>query len=310
MFDKNISLGISLKLDYEDYEDIFKMYHQNIREVYFSTCLPIKELHSRYNIVRETNIPENNEKLVKILKLAKQYNINLELAINSKLDLDLNIIKKVYDWCIDNDIKVDKIVTLYTLIDECYKYFGDVEYCYSYNNNIKDDTFLETINPLFTEVVLGNRNIRNVKMMKKIKEHGLKIKLLVDNGCSHNCFFCSTSMSHTCKKVFENNMKKYSKEFLIAIQTIFPYEIPMYYEELGLIDSYKLSTRSTDKNYFYGTLEHYLKVVDIYSRHQIGYIAKLNHLNDLAENEEINIDLYKVHKLKDKIWSDILNGRI
>lgn len=307
MYDKNISLGISLDLSYSDYEEIFEKYHKNIKEVYSSTSLPIKELHSRYNIVEETMMPENNEKLIKIIKLAKSYDIKFELAINSRLDLDINVIEQVYNWCKENNIKVDKIVTLSTLIDACYKYFGDIEYCYSYNNNIKDDSFLENLNPLFTEIVLGNRNLRNIKLMKKIKDKGLQIKLLLDNGCSHNCFFCSTLMAHTCENVFDNNVKKYSKEFLMAIQSVFPYEVPMYYEQLGLIDSYKLSTRSTDKNYLVGTLEHYLKVVDIYSKYQLPFTAKLGRIKKLIS--ENDIDLYKVHIIKDKIWSDALNGK-
>ena len=307
MYDKNISLGISLNLDYSDYEEIFKKYHKNIKEVYSSTSLPIKELHSRYIIVKETNMPENNEKLIKIIKLAKSYNIKFELAINSRLDLDKNIIEKVYNWCKDNDIQVDKIVTLHTLVDECYKYFGDIEYCYSYNNNIKDDIFLENLNPLFTEIVLGNRSLRNINLMKKIKDKGLQIKLLLDNGCSHNCLWCSSLMSNYCNKIFYSNTKKYSKEFLVAIQTIFPYEVPMYYEELGIIDSYKLSTRSTDKYYLLGTLEHYIEVKNIISKEQIPFTGKLKALVDFTNKNDI--DLYKIHRIKDKIWSDALNGR-
>lgn len=307
MYDKNISLGISLNLDYSDYEEIFKKYHKNIKEVYSSTSLPIKELHSRYNIVEETMIPENNEKLIKIIKLAKLYDIKFELAINSRLDLNTDIVEQVYNWCKENNIKIDKIVTLSTLIDACYKYFGDVEYCYSYNNNIKDDSFLENLNPLFTEIVLGNRNLRNIKLMKKIKDKGLQIKLLLDNGCSHNCLWCSSLMSNYCNQIFSSNIKRFSKEFLVAIQTVFPYEVPMYYERLGIIDSYKLSTRSTDKYYFLGTIEHYLKVKDIISKEQIPFTGKLKALTRFTDSNDI--DLYKVHIIKDKIWSDALNGK-
>lgn len=307
IYNKNISLGISLNLSFEDYKEIFKKYHMYIKEIYSSTTLNIDKLHSRKNIVNEVKDKNNETKLIRIIKLAKEYDINFELAINSRFDLDEWIIKEVYEWCNNNNIVVDKIVTLNNLVETCYKYFGNIDYCYSYNNNITSENSIEQINKLFSEVVIGNRCLRNINIMKLIKNKNMKIKLLLDNGCSHNCFWCSTLNASSCYYVFDENIKKYNKEFLIAIQTVFPYEVKEYYSKLCLIDSYKISTRSTDKFYLIGTLEHYVNNTEIKNKSQIPFTGKLRALNNFVDKNEI--DLYKIHKIKDKIWSDVLNGR-
>lgn len=308
IFNKNISLGISLFLSLDDYKFIFENYHNNIKEIYFTTPSKEKYIQSRSIIFDQYQDYKNIEKIISILHLAKEYDIKIELAVNSIFEIKERDIKEMYEWCAQNNIQVDKIVTLNNLVDTCYKYFGNIEYCYSYNNNIINHEFLNNINKLFSEVVIGNRSLRDVKLFKKIHDKGLKIKLLLDNGCQHNCYWCSSKHAGSCEYVANKNAEKYSINFLMAIQSVFPFEVKQYYNKLN-IESYKLSTRVCKKDEFINTIEYYINNKEIKSIEEFFYSSKLTSLLKNIDKKQSEVDFYKIKKIKEKIWEEIINGK-
>lgn len=307
-FNKNISLGINLDLTIEDYKNIFKIYKNNIKEIYFSVPIMKKYIHSRTIIFEQYKKKENIKKIISILHLAEKCNIDIELAINSTFDINETDIMYMYEWCKKNNIKISKIVTLNNLVDICYKYFGNIYYCYSYNNNIINDNFLNNINKLFSEIVIGNRSLRNIKLFEKIHNKKLKIKLLLDNGCQHNCLWCSSGNAGLCNYIAEKNSNKYSINFLMAIQSVFPFEVEKYYSKFK-IDSYKIATRVCDKNVFYNTLKYYIDNKEIQNIDEFIYTSKLNSLFKIIEKKKQYVNFFKIKKIKEKIWEEIINEK-
>ena len=254
---KKFSLGISLDLSLEDYKEIFNKYKHNIDEIYFSPPLENK-FHSRAKIINSLKDVNNVKKLLNIIKLAIKNNIKIELVINSILFLTEKDVEKCYEWCLENDITINSLCTFNHLVKKAKELFGDINYICSYNQNLRTYDDLKKINPLFKEVVLGNNFIRDVKAFKLLKDRGFKVRVLLNNGCSHNCLWCSTSRGKLCETIFEKNLKNNSFEFLFAIQSVLPFELFEFYEKLDCVDSYKLSSRSQNKKKLLNILKIYI----------------------------------------------------
>ena len=254
---KKFSLGISLKLSLRDYEDVFRRYKDMIDEIYFSPPFE-RKFQSRPSISDHFRNKDNVTKLLAILKMAMNNNINLELVINSKLFLNDDDVERCHMWCKENNIVIKSLCTFNHLIKKAKELFGDIKYICSYNQNSRTYKDLENINPLFDEVVLGNNFIRDVKAFEILKLRGFKVRVLLNNGCSHNCNWCSNGHANLCQLTFERNLKHKSFEFLFAIQSVFPFELVEFYEKLNCVDSYKLSSRTQNKDKFFDILKVYL----------------------------------------------------
>lgn len=254
---KKFSIGVSLGLTLDDYKNIFDTYGDRIDELYFS--LPLgREFQSRHLIHTQFLKEENIKKLLSILKLAKEKNISLELVVNGKLSLKEEDIELCYNWCKKHNVQIDSITTFNHLVEKAKSLFGNIKFKCSYNQNLRTYEDLEKVNPLFDEVILGNNFIRDVKAFKTLKSKGFKVRILLNNGCHHNCAWCSYDKPNTCEKTFEHNIQNNSFEYLFAIQSVFPNELTDFYEKLDCVDSYKLSTRTKSRVRFTNILKVYL----------------------------------------------------
>ena len=306
MNDKKYSVGISLLCDEEYYENIFSKYNSKIDYVYFSPNLGTK-FQSRL-IIQKCFEYGFEKRLINILNIAKKYNIKIELAINSDKKLNKKDVELAYLWCLNNNVMPNSIVTFNELIHYTKLLFGDsVHYICSYNENLRKYEDLYNVSELFDEVVLGNNFIRDTTAFSILKERGFKIRVLLNNGCSHNCLWCSTGGSIHCDTVFENNLKKHSIEELIAIQSVFPYEIKEFYEKTGLVDSYKISNRSVHKEFFDNILKVYFdNNFDLNSVNDIYSTFILFNISTYFKKNFSNIDINKIIYIKNTLIKEEL----
>lgn len=297
---KKFSIGVSLGLAVDDYRYIFNTYGDRIDELYFS--LPLgREFQSRHLIHTQFLKEENIKKLLAILKLAKERNVSLELVVNGKLSLKEEDIELCYNWCKKHNVQIDSITTFNHLVEKAKSLFGNIKFKCSYNQNLRTYEDLEKLNPLFDEIILGNNFIRDVKAFKILKSKGFKVRILLNNGCHHNCAWCSYNAPNTCEKTFENNIKNNSFEYLFAIQSVFPNELTDFYEKLDCVDSYKLSTRTKSRFRFINILKVYLDnefkcfLKDLISSCSLSSLHKY-----LLENFE-TVDFEEVLRIKSEI---------
>lgn len=309
MHKNKFSIGLSLYGNKEYYKKIFEKYSNKIDYLYFSPNLGLK-FQSRISI---QNFFDNGyeKEMLKILKLAKEYGIKLELAINSNQKITKEDVNLCYLWCKNNNIEIDSIVTFNKLIEYTRFLFGDkIHYICSYNQNLRTYEDLYKISNLFDEVVIGNSFIRDVTAFFILKERGFKIRILLNNGCSHNCLWCSTGGSKHCDSIFESNLKKHSIEELIAKQSVFPYEIDYFYKKIELIDNYKISTRNVPTNFLNIILHNYLDnnfdinvLDDLMSTIILANISKYikEHFCEINKNEILKIKKELIEKEFSKI---------
>lgn len=301
MNNKKYSLGISLDCSEKYYEKLFKNYNNYIEEVYFSPNLGSK-FQSRLSIQNSYNNGAEI-KLLNILKLAKKYGIKLELAINSTKNFNKSDVNACYLWCKNNNLKIDSIVTFNELIEYTRFLFGnDKKYICSYNQNLRTYKSLYEISNLFDEVVVGNNFIRDITAFFILKERGFKVRLLLNNGCAHNCMWCSSGGSKYCDIIFKNNLKEYSIEELIAKQSVFPYEIKEFYEKTELIDSYKISGRSSPEYFYNIIINTYLNnSFNINDKNSLASTIILANISDYIHKNFDKIDKNKIIELKNEI---------
>lgn len=252
---KKFSVGLTLETTIEEFESFLCKYHSYIYEFYFS--LPLGDrFHSRKKVSDFFTLRENIDKFWRLLHIIEAYQINLELALNTYRLQKQDIINSV-KLLVDHDIKISSIVTLEKYYKEISFIFTDVPITASYNNELRTTSDLSKIRNKYDYVVIGGAGIRNVDFWEKIKsEKSAKIKLLLNNGCSFNCKWCSNSK--LCKITFEKNILKNSPLYLYALQSIMPFELYENREIFDKIDLFKISNRSDSLAYLESCLNSYL----------------------------------------------------
>ncbi len=294
------SFGISLNIKLDEYEELLKEYHKYIKSVYFS--LPYgDEFHTRYSVIEEYNQINSSDKLYAILNLFKKWNINLELLLNQYNIPEVKCrdgIKRVKDI-----IEIDSICTLdeyIPIIDEVYP---EIYLICSYNNNIKNIMDIKNINNRYNEIVLGSTFFRRPDLLDMVKEFRYDTKLLLNNGCSVNCYSCRYG-AKKCREVFLNNLKTKNIEQLYALQSFFPMELEKLVKlTKHNITELKISNRPCTYKYLRNCLESYIKNVDEkkYIKENINNYhlwCRLNHFCDYYD--EFNLE--RIIDIKNTFW--------
>lgn len=229
-----------------DYFGIINSFSKYISSIYYSP--PLEEFSSRDSLMNAYFFnPNALQEEKEILKLAKSKGIKTELAINFEKDLDLDFLELVLKETKKFN-EPDIIVTYNNYIETCIKIFGrNKKYVLSYNESICSLKDLELIDSRFDYIVQGNRWLRSIDFYNKCKELGFETKLLLNNGCSHNCTWCVTpehliNKELNCDELLDFNIKKNNVNFQIAKQTILPYELN-YIEKYFDHYDYKISNR-------------------------------------------------------------------
>lgn len=254
-----LSIGISMDIEVDQYKDLLEDYSYYLDSVYFSPPLGNK-FHTREKIAKQLSDKDNVIKLYKIIDLFYKHNIKIDCVLNRPSLKENDIIKALK--FIRNEMPVDQITCLDRNIEIINEFFPNIDKIYSYNNDLTVKK-IPTINKSFSTVVAGKFFLRDENSLKKIVDNGFKVKLLVNNGCSFNCYGCQKG-NRLCEEVFNNNLRYKTIEELYALQSFFPNELDSLLLSHGhLIDTIKISNRTSDYAYLKNCLKSYINVEDV-----------------------------------------------
>ena len=303
IFNNKFSFGISLEIKLEEYKNIIEEFKSYISSAYFS--LPLgNDFHTRRGVIEEYSTKDATRKLYEIIKLLKSNNIKLEIVIN-QYNISREKLTEAVKYIQDN-IEFDSICTLDEYAEFIRKHFPKAYLIYSFNNRNITYQDVIRISKLYNQVVLGRKFLRDIKMMNYIRNTGLDIKLLLNNGCSFNCGTCRAGGAQ-CKKVFNYNMSKYSVNELYALQSFWPFELEILNQNINIeeIKEFKISSRPCSYEYLRNCLESYIfhqdkKEEEYLEENMDNYRlwSRLAHFTPYFKE----LDANKIKKIKEKIW--------
>ena len=81
-FTKKFNIGLTLQTNLKEFENFLKKYHNNIHSFYFSP--PVNRyFHTRTKVWHAFMLPGKKRLFFKMLKMIKEYGIELELLLNT-----------------------------------------------------------------------------------------------------------------------------------------------------------------------------------------------------------------------------------
>lgn len=306
-WEKKFAIGLSLSLEPYEYNELFKRYGKYIKEIYFAPVIN-DERYTLHSDIREQFREEEkmSDKTKQICDLAKDNGIMLNIVINSSLDNDSDLVIRARDWWRKWAIIPDKITVTDNLAVAAFVYSPlSCETVSSFNNNLefKDGEFSVDCIEFYDEVVLGGRNLRNREMIEELHRANCGVEILLNNGCSFNCLYCSTKKSEFCEDIVDENIKKNGLLYHMAQQSVYPSEVEHHYRHLN-IDIYKISSRQfTSYIDFKRTLDLYINGVDPTNKEEFILTCTLDrmsyHVNMYAFTDN---DWKGIQRIKSELW--------
>lgn len=256
-FTKKFNIGLTLDTNIREFKAFLEEYHPYIHSVFFSPPFGAK-FHTRTKVANQFLLVNKRATFWQMLELIKQYGIELELLLNT-LCLDEKLIAKAADGLKKRGVEVDSVCFLEPYYPAVLKHFPDKKYIWSFNNGLRRESDVLNVIDNFRvdALVLGSSFIRNNSLFAKIASRGKQTYLLLNNGCSFNCATCNNTNS-TCNQTFYDNLKKFSVDYLYALQSIFPNELHEGVIDGTNITCYKISNRSSNLAFIKGALDSYL----------------------------------------------------
>lgn len=256
-FSKKFNVGITLDTSINEFKKFVKEYHTYVHSFYFS--LPgSKRFHTRSVVANEFLLPGVKNRFWKMLDVASEYGIELELLLNT-LRIDGNLVENAEKLLKKHDVNVNSVCFMIDNYKSVCEYFPDKKFIYSFNNGFRSKAEIDNVidNYRADVFVLGSLFIRNNELFSYIKSRGKNAYLLLNNACSFNCATCNNTQS-VCRRFFEENLKKYSVEYLYALQSIFPFELTDGTIDTSQIECLKISNRSSNLKFLRGALDSYI----------------------------------------------------
>ena len=306
---KKFSFGISLGIELKEYERLIEKYGKYISSVYFS--LPYgNEFHTRTGVKEEYNKVDSKKRLIRILELFKKNGIKLEAVVN-QYHINLEKVEEALSD-LDSFITVDSVCCLDEYKEIIDKHYNNEMYTVSsFNNEPIHESIIDNIDCKYNMIVISKELMRKPNLIKKIKDKGIDVKLLVNNGCSFNCKGCRLGYRQ-CIAVFNSNLNYYTPEELYALQSFFPWELDFLFKCLqddNVIDEIKISSRPCTYEYLDKCLQSY-----IYNKKTEKYI-KENFKNYYLWGRQSNLTPYhakfnnsRINEIKKKIWYREINN--
>ena len=258
LYKKKFTIGLSLDITLNEYEELFKEFGDYICSVYFSPPLG-EQFHSRKIIAEQFRHKRKIDLFYDILNLIKNNGIPLDAVLNT-YSITSNDIEKFIEFV--NHYEIDEVTTLEEYGERLHKKLG-INLTYSFNNGNKTAKDLADIPEYFDTVVLGTSYFHSPEIVNKIA-NDYKVKILPNNGCSVNCATCRNG-SVRCRQVVESNLSRCSIDELFAIQSYFPWELKRLLEFVENTDNIivKISNRSSDYKYLRNCLSSYIDNTDV-----------------------------------------------
>ena len=256
-FSKKFNIGLTLDTDLKSFKSFLSEYHPYIHSLYFSPP-GSRYYHTRSVIAYELMLPGKKRQLFKMLELAAEYGIELELLFNT-LCLNDELIGRAAELMDKRGLDIASVCFLKKDYEAVCAHFPNAKYIYSFNNGFQKRSEIDEVIEKHRSdtFVLGSLFIRNNSFFSYLSGKGKEVYLILNNACSFNCETCNNTQS-VCERAFKNNLKKHSVEYLYALQSIFPYEL-----HDGIIDSsnikcFKISNRSSNLKFIRGALDSYI----------------------------------------------------
>lgn len=237
-------IGLSLlNLSKDEFILLLDDYHKHIDYIYYSSLIS-SDFYARILFTdddKERFSKLNKDDQYEILNYARtKYGIKTELAVNS---YNSNLNDDDFIKMIRIELKYhkpDKMVIHDRLSDKIRRITSSVCLSYSYNNNLFTYDQIDNISKDISEVVIGNRFIRDKKMYSLVSQSKRTPICLVNNACSHNCGYCG---SGTCGSTFMSNLCRCGIDIPYALATLYPWEVRKIHN-LFNVSLFKLSTRT------------------------------------------------------------------
>lgn len=306
-WERKFAIGLSLSLEPYEYNELFKRYGKYIKEIYFAPVIN-DERYTLHSDIREQFKEEEkmSDRTKQICDLAKDNGIMLNIVINSSLDNDPDLVVRAREWWRKMGIVPNKITVTDNLYIPAFVYSPlACDLVSSFNNNLefKDGEFNVEDIDFYDEVVLGGRNLRNIEMIDELRRIGCKVEILLNNGCSFNCLYCSTKKSEFCEDIVDENIKKNGLLYHMAQQSVYPSEVQEHYDWRG-IDIYKISSRQFGSyEDFKRTLDLYVNGIDPTNKEEFMLTCTLDrmcyHVNKYNFTDE---DWKEIQRIKSELW--------
>ncbi len=252
---------------------LLEQYKDHIEALYFP--IPKAYSGSGRNLPQKSNYPEE---IPLLIETCKSLNIKSQLLINSTC-LGINGYEVEFFSTIVDYIKQLKRHGLQSVvlanpvyISELRAQFADIELESSINGYVKTPEHASHLKDLGADVVTIDRDInRNLPLIKKIKEvGGLKIRMLVNEGCLRNCPFRPSHFNYISHadgppqnkmigdRFFERwCVKLYHKNPALFLRSSFvPPDGLQFYS--SLVDYFKLATRDSATSRIEFVLQSYI----------------------------------------------------
>jgi len=237
--------------------DLLDVYKDNIEALYFP--IPNQYLGSGRHIPQKSSYPNEIPELIKKCTLL---NIKSQLLLNATCEGGKGLEKKFFSKIINYIQKLKSlglksvIVKNPVYISEIKKQIKEIDIESSVNCYVKTVEHALYLKDLGVDILTIDRDInRNIPLIKKIKNKtGLKIRIMLNEGCLRNCPFRNMHYNYLSHHVSNSDrlvdnifpdkfcIKIYLKNPAKVFNVPFiPPEALIYYSQIG--DYYKLSTR-------------------------------------------------------------------
>ena len=283
----------------KDFLNILDKYENNVKEVYFS--LPIGDkYHTRRSVMKNLSPDKTSfSDFVSFLEEIKDRKMELCLALNTHMLNEKDVFTAIEK--IKNKVEINSIVTFNRFAENIKKKYPEINLALSIHEGIIKFSDADRINPNISTVVIGNSEIRNLPLIRFIKDKGLKIKHLLNTGC--NCIdFCRDSRN--CKSNFEKNLSNFGYNFLYACQSIMPYEFHKYLQEENMIDIFKVANRDCDYSWLDSCLNSYINNIEyeVITRDKYSYSLWAGYSYLCTPTAFKAYDYDEIFKIKELLW--------
>jgi|GEM_PF-881711 len=253
--------------------NLLDVYKDNIESLYFP--IPRQYLGSGRHILQKNSY--SNE-IPEIIKKCNLLNIRPQLLLNATCEGESGLEKKIFSKIIDYIQKLKSlglrsvIVTNPVYISEIKEQIKEIEVESSVNCYVKTVEHALYLKDLGVDILVIDRDInRNISLIKKIKNKtGLKIKIMLNEGCLRNCPFRNMHynfIAHTklklktemisgiffekwCMKILSQNPAK-----IFSIPFIPPDALKYY---IQFVDYFKISSRDSSTSIIEFRLKAYI----------------------------------------------------
>lgn len=302
---KKFEIGLSPFITPKEYDLLFSRFAENIDYIYYSVPLGLK-FQTRKKLYNGKTIEENIEYLMQVFEVISDYNIKTELCLNTRGLLDEDIYAAMLFTQDILKINPDAIVSLSEYTDSIRRYFPHAYYIYSFNNGIITSNDLVIVPDVYKEIVIVPNALRNKELWNNIIKSSVKVRLLLNNGCSPNCLTCRRP--EFCEAFFNSNLVKNGIDYVYATQSLFPSEFKQYIEANPYIDSYKISNRTSDYNYIYNCLSGYITGTDFDGRtDSLYHWCRLGYFSPYYQNNGINLS--RVYEIKKELSYPVFDSK-